>query len=122
MDVHRATPHITIDACEIIDRELCHKPSHREFAHEDRDGHPHEHEHNHEQGHGFGAHSATKHALILEPIRDCEAAIVWGMGVGTYRAVEQAHIRPIVTEVESIEEAVHAYINGTLSDHPEYLH
>ena len=59
---------------------------------------------------------------MIASIRDCEALIVRGMGQGAYLALQQANIRPVVTDVEDAEEAVRAYIDGKLLDHPEWLH
>jgi hypothetical protein len=36
--------------------------------------------------------------------------------------MRQAGIQPIVTDISIIDEAVQAYINGTLVDHTEKLH
>jgi predicted Fe-Mo cluster-binding NifX family protein len=108
----------TIDKGEIIAEEQREKSGHQQFAHEHHDDHTHEHEH----GHGFGMHSAAKHARMIEPIRDCDTVIVRGMGRGAYLAVQQASIRPIVTELKDAEEAVRAFIDGTLVDRPERLH
>jgi predicted Fe-Mo cluster-binding NifX family protein len=106
----------TIAEGKITDNELREKAGHQQFAHEHHDNHSHDHEH------GFGKHSAAKHTQMIESIWDCAAVIVRGMGQGAYLALQQANIRPIVTEIEGVEEAVQAYIDGTLVDHPERLH
>jgi predicted Fe-Mo cluster-binding NifX family protein len=108
----------TIEEGEIVEKEQCEKSGHQQFVHDHQDDHSHEHEH----GHGLGAHSAGKHTQMIESIRDCDAVIARGMGSGAYLALQQANIRPILTELEDAEEAVHAYIDGTLVDHPEWLH
>lgn len=105
----------TLNEGEIIEREKREKPGHDQFAHEN-------HTPDDEHGHGFGKHSADKHTQMIEPIRDCETVIVRGMGRGAFRAMEQAHIHPIVTEIEGIDEAIQAYIDGSLVNHPEKLH
>ncbi len=110
----------TIEEGVIIDQEQREKAGHQQFAHEHHDDHIHERDHEH--GHGFGAHSAAKHTTMIEPIRDCEAIIVRGMGRGAYLAMQAANIRAVVTELAVPEEAVRAYIDGTLVDHPERLH
>ena len=108
----------TIEDGAIVTKELRDKVGHRQFAQED-----HEHaSENDPRGHGFGAHSDAKHARMIEAIQDCEAIVVRGMGRGAYLAMEEAHIRPFVTELEDAEEAVKAYIGGTLADHNERLH
>ncbi len=108
----------SVENNEIVGKELRDKAGHRQFAQE-------EHDHNEEhdpRGHGFGAHSDAKHVRMIESIQDCEAIIVRGMGRGAYLAMEQANIRPFVTEIADAEEAVKAYIDGTLEDHIGKLH
>jgi predicted Fe-Mo cluster-binding NifX family protein len=108
----------TVEDKEIVSKELRDKVGHQQFAQE-----PHEHEsENDPRGHGFGAPSDAKHARMIEAIRDCEAVIVRGMGRGAYLAMEQANIRPFVSELADAEEAVKAYIGGTLEDHTDRLH
>lgn len=36
--------------------------------------------------------------------------------------MEQAGIRPVVTDIPTIDEAVQAYVEGRLVDHTERLH
>lgn len=110
----------TVEVGEIINKELRDKASHQQFAHE-RHGHDPD-DHRHEHNHGFGTHADQKHTQMIEPIRDCDAVLVRGMGRGAYLAVQEANIRPIVTEIEDAEEAVQAYIDGTLVHHLEWLH
>jgi predicted Fe-Mo cluster-binding NifX family protein len=43
-------------------------------------------------------------------------------GDGAYLHMQQAGIKPVVTDIEGIQEAVGAYIDGTLIDHTEHLH
>ncbi len=105
----------TIENGRIRGRELRDKPGHRQFASE-----PHVHDHQHE--HGMDAHSAHKHDQMIAPIADCEALIVRGMGRGAYMALEQAQIRPFVTDVSRPDAAVQAYLDGSLTNHPEKLH
>jgi predicted Fe-Mo cluster-binding NifX family protein len=59
---------------------------------------------------------------MIEAIADCEALIVRGMGRGAYSAVEQAHIRPVVTDLASPEQAAMAYAAGTLANLTDRLH
>ncbi len=102
----------------IVATEQRSKAGHEQFAH--LHDHQPDHEHGHE--HGTGAHSEDKHAQMLDPIRDCDAVIVRGMGTGAYRAVQAANIRPYLTELAEADAAARAYIDGTLTDHPEWLH
>lgn len=108
----------TLEDGQIVSKELRDKVGHRQFA-------PSEHTHSSEhdpRGHGFGTHAETKHAQMIESIRDCQVIIVRGMGRGAYLAMEQAAIRPVVTELGNAEDAVLAYASGTLANHPERLH
>lgn len=108
----------TIEDGRIAEREWREKAGHQQFAQEH---HEHEH-HTHDHGHGLGAHSADKHTQMIEPIRDCSVVLVRGMGTGAYLAMQQAKIRPQITDIADAEEAVCAYIDGNLVDHPEWLH
>jgi predicted Fe-Mo cluster-binding NifX family protein len=106
----------TIEEGEIVEKERREKSGHQQSVHEHHDHQTHEH------GHGYGTHSAARHTEMIEPIRDCDAVIVRGMGRGAYLAIQQANIRPVVTELKDAEDAVRAFIEGTLVDHPEWLH
>lgn len=106
----------TIEDGQIAERELREKMGHRHFA-----GHGHEEKHD-PRGHGFGKGAADRHTGMIASITDCEALLVRGMGRGAYIALEEANIRPIVTDIELIEEAVQAYVDGDIVDHTDKLH
>ncbi len=72
--------------------------------------HQAEHHHNHD------------HNAMIEPIIDCQVLITRGMGNGAYSALKIRSIEPLITDIKEIEEAVKAYLSGTLIDHPERLH
>lgn len=107
----------TVEDGVIVSKEMRDKVGHRHFAQEE-----HAHDEADPRGHGFGAASDAKHARMIESIVDCEAIIVRGMGRGAYIAMEQANIRPIVTDLPTAEAAVEAYIANTIVDHTERLH
>lgn len=93
----------------------------------DKLGHVHFHNEPHEeeqpgQPHGFGPASHDRHVRMAEAIADCEALLCRGMGAGAYYSMEQRGIRPVVTDIESIEAALQAYIDGNIIDHTEKLH
>ena len=73
-------------------------------------------------GHGFGATAQSRHIRMAAAIADCDVLLVRGMGAGAYQSMEQAGIRPIVTDITTIDEAVQAVINDNISDHTELLH
>ena len=68
------------------------------------------------------AASHDKHMQMAEAIADCEALLCRGMGRGAYESMKVRSIRPVVTDIPSIDEAVMAYINGTIVDQIERLH
>ena len=108
----------TIEEGKIAGKELRDKIGHRQFANE-----PVQHDsHSDPRGHGFGRTAEDKHARMIEALEDCEAIIVRGMGRGAYLAMEGANIRPFIADIEDAEEAVQAYIDGTLVDYTDRLH
>jgi predicted Fe-Mo cluster-binding NifX family protein len=111
----RATQYavLTVEDGKIVGRELRAKMGHQHFASQDHAAGQHS---------GTDAASHNKHVSMAEVIRDCEALLCRGMGYGAYASMQQLGIRPMVTDVADIEEAVQAYIEGRLQDHPEKLH
>ena len=110
---------LTIENGKVIQKEKRSKLGHTQFSGQ--------HEEHHEHGpagagHGFEPGAMERHASMAQAILDCEALIVGGMGAGAYEGIKQAGIEPIVTDMESIDEAAAAYIAGTLKNHIEYLH
>jgi predicted Fe-Mo cluster-binding NifX family protein len=108
---------LTIEEGQIVQSEMREKLSHKHFANE-------EHQHAHEPGqrHGFDAVPQSRHAQMSQAIADCEALICRGMGASAYESMKERSIRPIVTDIEAIDEAVLAYAGGVLIDHVEKLH
>ncbi len=86
-------------------------------------GMEHEGEHHGEgPGHNQGPEEASTHASMLSNVSDCDALIARGMGWGIYEAMRQAGIKPFITEAVYADDAVQAYIKGSLDDHVERLH
>ncbi len=104
----------SIEDGRIMKNESILKPSHDQFANE-----PHD-----EPGyaHGEGPFARGRHARMLEPIRDCQVLLARGMGQGAHNNLLQAGIQPILTDIQGIEPAVKAYLEGLIIDHPERLH
>ncbi len=107
---------VTVENGQIIDRELREKIGHSQFASD-----PHAHDIP-GQPHGMDPASHDRHILMAQAILDCKALLCRGMGMGAYESMKVAGIRPVVTDIQEIESAVKAYINGQLVDHPELLH
>jgi len=72
--------------------------------------------------HGCDAGSEPKHRLMAETIADCEVLIAGGMGWGAYESLRARGIRPIVTDLTDIREAVLRLLAGDLPDQSERLH
>jgi predicted Fe-Mo cluster-binding NifX family protein len=79
----------------------------------------------HHQSHGpdeAGHHHGEKHAAMTAPLAGVAVLVARGMGVGARQHLEDSGIRPILTDLHTIEEAVDHYVAGTLRDNPRRLH
>jgi predicted Fe-Mo cluster-binding NifX family protein len=109
---------VTVEDGKIVAREKRDKMGHNQFG-----GETHEEAHGADpRGHGFDPAAQDRHARMVVAIADCEVLLVRGMGAGAYESMKQANIRPVVTDVANIDEAVQAYLAGSLKDHVEKLH
>ncbi len=107
---------LTIEEGKIINREQRAKKGHNQF-------HDQAHsEETHGAGHGMDASSHNRHTGMAEAISDCKTLICGGMGTGAYQSMLKLNIQPIVTDMEDIDTAVQAFLDGTLLDHTEKLH
>jgi predicted Fe-Mo cluster-binding NifX family protein len=119
----RATQYLvlTVENGQIIAKETRPKPGHRDFARE----HAHD-EHDHlghsPQGHGFGRHAEGKHRRMFAPVLDCQVVLAQGMGHGAYLGLQQAGLRPVITDIPDIKAAALAAEAGTIVDHRDRLH
>lgn len=107
---------VTVENGNIVNREMREKAGHAKF---------HSESHNHEetgQPHGFGSAADHKHGQMADSITDCEAVLCRGMGRGAYESMQARNIRPLVTDIADIDEAVKTYVNGQIVDHIEKLH
>jgi predicted Fe-Mo cluster-binding NifX family protein len=106
----------TVENGQIIQRELRDKLGHVHFANQPHaEGQP-------GQPHGMDAASHNKHMQMAEAIADCEALLCRGMGMGAYESMKSLGIRPVVTDITIIDEAVKAYIQGNIVDQVDRLH
>jgi predicted Fe-Mo cluster-binding NifX family protein len=109
---------VTVEDGKIVSSEKRDKMGHNQFG-----GDHEEHAHDADpRGHGFDPASQNRHARMVTAIADCEVLLARGMGAGAYESMKQANIRPVVTDVANIAEAVQAYLAGNLKDHVEKLH
>ncbi len=102
---------VTIENNQIIAREQREKMGHAQFG-----GETHA-ESDDPRGHGFDPASQSRHTRMLDAIADCEVLLARGMGAGAYDSMQAVGIRPVVTDIPTIDDAVQAYLDGTLVDH-----
>lgn len=76
----------------------------------------------HGSDHGQGAGEQALHQSMLSNVADCQAVFARGMGWGMYQALKQSGMKPYLIEEASADDAVKAFIAGTLVDHYERLH
>ena len=109
---------VTVEEGKIVARERRDKMGHAQFA-----GETHEESHGEDpRGHGFDPAAQNRHARMASAIADCDVLLARGMGAGAYESMKQANIRPVVTDMADIDEAVQAYLEGRLVDHTDRLH
>jgi predicted Fe-Mo cluster-binding NifX family protein len=105
---------LTVEDGQVVGREQREKVAHGRGA----DGHVHVEG----QAHGFDAASQDTHGRMAAPIADCQVLLARGMGMGAYDSLKQAGIQPVITDIAAVDEAVAAYVAGTLRSHIERLH
>ncbi len=98
----------TVEGGQIVERKIVPKPAHH---------HP-----NHHDPHHGGGHHDHDHGSMIDPIANCQVILVRGMGTGAYNALTARGIQPIITDIREIDQAVSAYLAGSIVDHPEKLH
>jgi predicted Fe-Mo cluster-binding NifX family protein len=105
----------TVEDKQIVKREMRDKMGHQQFVHQegllDEAGR-----------HGFGPGSQQRHAAMAAAIGDCDVLLSGGMGWGAFESMKQAGIKAIVTDIVDIEEAVQAYLGGTIVERTDLLH
>jgi predicted Fe-Mo cluster-binding NifX family protein len=85
-------------------------------THESHGDHDHEHEHDASHNHDHD------HAEMFAPLAGCDVVLARGMGQGAYNGLNAIGVQPIVTDIPAITDAVRAYVDGTITNHPEKLH
>lgn len=107
----------TVENGKIVSREMRDKLNHAQLG-----GGEHEEQHAPGQRHGFGPEEDQRHGRMAESIGDCQAVLCRGMGMGAYESMKARNIRPVVTDIVDIDEAVTAYVTGQIVDHVDRLH
>jgi predicted Fe-Mo cluster-binding NifX family protein len=107
----------TVEDGKIVNRERRDKLGHAQF-----EGEAHDHQEDASGRHGYGPAAEDRHGRMAMAITDCEALLCRGMGMGAYDSMKARNIRPVVTDIVDIDDAVLAYVNGNIVDHVEALH
>ena len=107
---------LTVEEGKTVNKERRAKTGHHTFA---AHGHP---DLAPGERHGYDAGSQARHGSMAETISDCQVLLAGGMGWGAYEALQSYNIDPIVTDVETIDEAVQLYLDGKLTNLMERLH
>lgn len=106
----------TVKNGQIIHREMRAKLGHAQLAEQphaaDVPGQPH----------GLDPASHDKHMRMAQAISDCQVLLCRGMGRGAYESMKMAGIRPVVTDIADIDQAVGACIDGQIEDLVDRLH
>ena len=102
---------LTVQNDQVVNRDMRDKVGHRQFVHNDgsiddqaRDG--------------FDPDSQSRHAAMASTISDCDVLLCRGMGWGAHQSMREHGIPTIVTDIVNIDDAVQAYLNGTIIDRP----
>ncbi len=107
----------TVEDGKITNHEMRDKLGHAQF---EAEGHDHQEDTN--GRHGYGPVADDRHGRMAQAITDCEALLCRGMGMGAYESMKARNIRPVVTDITDIDEAIMAYANGQILDHVDKLH
>jgi len=106
---------LTVEEGKVVNKETRAKTGHHTFAAHHPDLAPGE-------KHGYDAGSQVRHGSMAETISDCQVLLAGGMGWGAYEAMQSYNIKPVVTDVKSIDEAVQLYLDNKLPNLMERLH
>lgn len=78
-------------------------------------------EHSTSGRHGTDPAAQPRHDAMAQAIADCSVLIAGGMGQGAYDRFASLGLRPLVTEIESVDAAALACARGELADRLERL-
>jgi len=59
---------------------------------------------------------------MMETIQDCHVLLAGGMGQGARANLVELGIQPVLTDLHTIDDAVAAFLAGTLVDRADRLH
>jgi len=73
-------------------------------------------------GKSSGECGSCDHQSMINNIKDCDVVISYGMGQKIYDDLIKNKIKPIVTEVENVDEALNQFLKKNLKNATEKLH
>jgi predicted Fe-Mo cluster-binding NifX family protein len=106
----------TVEENKVVKKEIREKANHSQFSGEDH------HHGEHGDSHGMDPGSQRRHGLMMETIQDCEVLLARGMGQGAHNNLRERGIKPILTDIQQIQEALDAYLAGTLLENLDRVH
>jgi len=106
----------TIENNKVVKKEQRSKAGHQNFSETEQ------HSSTPGERHGFDADSQSKHAIMAQPLSDCQVLIAGGMGWGAQESLKRAGITVHMTDIQNIEEALKLYLEGKLPNREERLH
>jgi predicted Fe-Mo cluster-binding NifX family protein len=104
----------TVEGGKVVSKEKRPKAGHHTFAAQEQ--------HPAGQPHGFDAASQAKHRSMADTIADCQVLLAGGMGRGAYESLKSFNIKPVITDVGDIDQAVQLYVDGKLPNLMERIH
>jgi len=113
---------VTVENGEVVGREMHEVAGHPGFDSEHIRELEYGHMHRQGQHRGSGLGKGRRYAHMIATIAGCDVVLARSMGAGMHRNLREASLQPIITTVVNIDEAVTAYLEGRLEDHPERLH
>jgi predicted Fe-Mo cluster-binding NifX family protein len=122
----------TVEEGKVTQREMRNKDQCAHGHHKHGDGHDHTHGQDGEtlSGGQVGVGGASiptaapqdPHQQAVAAIADCDAVLSRGMGQGMFRNLRRANIRPVLTTIVDVDEALAAFLEGRLQEHPDLVH
>ena len=106
----------TVKDGRVMEKETRPKANHSQFAGE------HGHHSEHGDAHGMDRPSQHRHARMMNPIGDCQVLMARGMGQGAHYSMTSRGIKPVLTDIQDIREAVDAYLAGKLIENMSRVH
>ena len=107
---------LTVEDGVVTGQEARPKANHSQFVGE---GHHHG---EHGGSHGMDPGSQRRHGMMMETIQDCEVLLARGMGQGAHINLTERGIKPVVTDIQDIREAVDAFLAGKLVENLSRIH